>query len=294
MPMTADSQDLKMLSDMPSQSDKARIFHALHAARDGFVVPNPWDVGSARLLSHLGFKALATTSAGHAFSMGRSDNSVSRDLLLLHLAEIATATSLPVSADLENGFGDAPDEVAKTIRLAAEAGVVGGSIEDSRGRPDDPLYAREFAAERIRAAAEAARSLPFPFTLTARAENYFVGRPDLADTIGRLQAYQDAGADVLFAPGLTSQEDIATVVRSVDRPVNVLLGLPGMVLGARELAQLGVRRVSVGGSLARAAFGEFLRAATELRDDGTASYAKAAVSGLELNRLFGLSARSST
>lgn len=283
-----------MLSDMPSQSDKARIFQALHAARDGFVVPNPWDVGSARLLSHLGFKALATTSAGHAFSLGRPDNSVSRDLLLIHLAEIASATSLPVSADLENGFGDAPEEAARTIRLAAEAGVVGGSIEDSRGSPDDPLYAREFAAERIRAAAEAARSLPFPFTLTARAENYFVGRPDLADTIGRLQAYQEAGADVLFAPGLTRQEDIATLVRSVDRPVNVLVGLPGMELGVRELAQLGVRRVSVGGSLARAAFGELLRAATELRDHGTASYAKAAVSGQELNRRFGSLARSPT
>lgn len=164
---------------------------------------------------------------------------------------------------------------------------MGGSIEDSRAGPDDPLYGRELAAERIRAAAEAARSLPFPFTLTARAENYFVGRPDLADTIGRLQAYQDAGADVLFAPGLTSPQDIATVVRSVDRPVNVLVGLPGMSLGVRELAQLGVRRFSVGGSLARAAFGEFLRAATELRDHGTTSYAQAAVSGQELNRWFG-------
>ena len=276
-----------MRSDLPTQSDKAKAFRELHIAGDGFVVPNPWDVGSARLLAQLGFKALATTSAGHAFSLGRPDNSVPRDLLLMHLAEITAATDLPVSADLEYGFGHAPEEVAQTIRLAAEAGVVGGSIEDASGRLDAPLYAREFAAERIRAAAEAARSLPFPFTLTARAENYFVGRPDLADTIGRLQAYQEAGADVLFAPGLTSQEDIATVVRSVDRPVNVLVGLPGMVLGARELAQLGVRRVSVGGSLARAALGEFLRAATELRDHGTASYAKTAVSGTELNRLFG-------
>lgn len=283
-----------MRPDLQTQSDRAQAFRDLHTAGDGFVVPNPWDAGSARLLAQLGFRALASTSAGHAFSLGRPDNSVSRDLLLIHLAEIASATNLPVNADLENGFGDAPEVVAQTIRLAAESGVVGGSIEDSRGSSDDPLYAREFAAERIRAAAEAARSLPFPFTLTARAENYFVGRPDLADTIGRLQAYQEAGADVLFAPGLTRQEDIATVVRSVDRPVNVLLGLPGMVLGARELAQLGVRRVSVGGSLARAAFGEFLRAATELRDKGTASYAKAAVSGAELNRLFGLPVRGST
>lgn len=162
MPMVGALKDLSMLSEMPSQSDKARVFHALHAARDGFVVPNPWDVGSARLLSQLGFKALATTSAGHAFSLGLPDNSVSRDLLLAHLAEITAATNLPVSADLENGFGDAPEEVARTIRLAAEAGVVGGSIEDSSRCPDDPLYAREFAAERIRAAADAARSLPFP------------------------------------------------------------------------------------------------------------------------------------
>ncbi|OYU45130.1 MAG: 2-methylisocitrate lyase [Burkholderiales bacterium PBB4] len=279
---------------MPSQVDKAKLFRALHADRDGFVVPNPWDVGSARLLSQLGFKALATTSAGHAFSLGRPDNTVSRDLLLVHLAEIAGSTSVPVSADLESGFGDTPEAVAETLRLAAKAGVVGGSIEDASGHRDAPLHAREFAAERIRAAAEAARSLPFPFTLTARAENYVVGRPDLADTIGRLQAYQEAGADVLFAPGLTRQEDIAAVVRSVDRPVSVMAGLPGMVLGARELAQLGVRRVSVGGSLARAAYGELLRAAMELRDHGTASYAKAAVSGLELNQMFSPFARQST
>lgn len=269
-------------SALPSQHAKATAFCALHAGRDGFVVPNPWDVGSARL----GFQALATTSAGYAFSRGVPDNFVPRDTLMAHLVEIAAATRLPVTADLENGFGDAPEEVARTLRLAAEAGVVGGSIEDARNGAGDRLYAREFAAERIRAAAEAARSLPFPFTLTARAENYRVGPPDLADTIGRLQAYQEAGADVLFAPGLIRQQDIAAVVRSVDRPVNVMLGDPCMELGAQELAQLGVRRVSVGGSLARAAFGEFLRAANELRDHGSASYARAAVSGAELGRWF--------
>ncbi|MDI1236248.1 MAG: isocitrate lyase/phosphoenolpyruvate mutase family protein [Polaromonas sp.] len=271
---------------MLSQLDKAKVFRALHTAADGFVIPNPWDVGTARVLELLGFQALATTSAGFSFSRGRPDNSMPREPLLAHLSEIAAATSLPVSADLENGFGDAPKYVAQTIRLAAEAGVVGGSIEDTTGRSGDPLYAREFAAERIRAAAEAARSLQFPFTLTARAENYFIGRSDLADTIGRLQAYQEAGADVLYAPGLTSQEDIATVVREVDRPLNVLVGFPGIVLSVNELAGLGVRRISVGGSLARAVFGEFLRAATELRHHGTATYARTAASGGALNELF--------
>lgn len=270
----------------PSQMEKAIAFRALHVEADGFVIPNPWDAGTAKLLDMLGFKALATTSAGFSFSRGSPDNSVPREPLLAHLAQIVAATSLPVSADLENGFGDAPDEVARTIRLAAEAGVVGGAIEDSTGRLREPLYDRAFAAERIRAAAEAARSLPFPFTLTARAENYFIGRPDLADTIARLQAYQEAGADVLYAPGLTRQEDIATVVREVDRPVNVLIGFPGITLGAKELAELGVRRISVGGSLARAALGEFLRAATELRDHGTTSYALSAVSGSEINKMF--------
>lgn len=280
-----------MDSTLLCQLDKAKVFRALHTAADGFVIPNPWDVGTARLLELLGFQALATTSAGFSFSRGKPDNSVPREPLLAHLAEIAAATSLPVSADLENGFGDAPRYVAQTILLAAEAGVVGGSIEDTTGRSDEPLYAREFAAERIRAAAEAARSLRFPFTLTARAENYFIGRPDLADTIGRLQAYQEAGADVLYAPGLTSREDIATVVREVDRPLSVLIGFPGIALSVNELVDLGVRRISVGGSLARAVFGEFLRAATELRHHGTATYARTAVSGGTLNDLFSQAAK---
>ncbi|WP_428424660.1 isocitrate lyase/PEP mutase family protein [Methylibium sp.] len=275
-----------MRSASCSQADKARRFQALHVGADGFIIPNPWDVGSARLLSQLGFEALATTSAGFAFSRGKPDHAVARDALLGHLAELCTATDLPVSADLGNGFGDAPQEVAVSIRLAADAGVVGASIEDTTGRPDDPVHALPFAVERIRAAVAQARALPFPFVVTARADNYFVGRSDLANTIARLQAYQDAGADVLFAPGLTGQGDIATVVRSVDRPVNVLIGVPGLTLGARELAQLGVRRISVGGSLARAAYGELLRAASELRDQGTASYALQAVGGSELNRRF--------
>lgn len=275
-----------MANEHPSQADKGRAFRTLHHQGEGFLIPNPWDAGTAKLLERLGFPALATTSAGFSFSRGQPDNSLPRGPLLEQLAQIAAATALPVSADLENGFGDAPEAVARTIALAAQAGVVGGSIEDSSGRPGDPLYEPALAAERIRAAAEAARALPFPFTLTARAENYFIGRPDLADTIARLQAYQEAGADVLFAPGLTQVEDIATVLREVDRPLNVLIGFAGMALDARELIALGVRRVSVGGSLARAALGEFLRAATELREHGTAGYAQAAVGGQQLNAMF--------
>ncbi|WP_200947159.1 oxaloacetate decarboxylase [Rhizobacter sp. Root404] len=272
---------------MVTQAEKALAFRALHDGREGFVIPNPWDIGSARLLSKLGFKALATTSAGHAFSLGRPDNSITQELALAHIRQLANATELPLSADLENGFGDRPEEAARTIRLAAEAGAVGGSIEDLTRNHESPLYSLSLAAERIRAAAEAARSLPFPFLLTARAENYFVGRPSLKDTIERLQAYQEAGADVLFAPGITSREDIAEVVRSIDRPLNVLMGVSGMTLGARELNRLGVKRFSVGGSLARAALGEFSRAAAELMEHGTVDYAKTAVSGKELNELFG-------
>jgi 2-methylisocitrate lyase-like PEP mutase family enzyme len=271
----------------PVQSAKAVRFQQLHQGNGCFVIPNPWDVGSARLLAGLGFKALATTSAGLALTLGRPDKQVARDALMAHLAALSAATDLPISADLEAGFGDTPNAVAQTIWLAAEAGVVGGSIEDASGDQGAPLYERAHAVERIRAAVEAARSLPFPFMLTARAENHVVGRPDLADTIGRLQAYQEAGADVLYAPGLSRREDIATLLREVDRPVNVLLGVPGLTLDVAALAAMGVRRVSVGGSLARAAYGEFMRAATELRDHGTAVYTQAALSGRDLNRWFG-------
>jgi 2-methylisocitrate lyase-like PEP mutase family enzyme len=242
-------------------------------------------VGSARLLAHLGFEALATTSMGYAFSRGRLDNTIDRDQTITHASEIASATDLPVSADLENGFGDAPELVAETIRLAADAEVVGGSIEDSTGRPHDPIYEIGYATERIRAAVAAARSLPFPFTLTARAENYLHGRPDLHDTIKRLQSYQEAGADVLYAPGLASKEDIAAVVGSVDRPVNVVMGLRGARLTLAELASLGVKRVSVGSSLYRTALGTFLRAAREMRDHGTFAFSAEAVSPKEMNSI---------
>jgi 2-methylisocitrate lyase-like PEP mutase family enzyme len=270
---------------MLTQSDKGRAFHALHHRDHAFIIPNPWDVGTARLLAKLGFEALATTSAGYAFSAGLQDGKVGRDRMLEHVAEIASATELPVSADLENGFGDAPETVAETIRLAAATGLVGGSIEDSTQRPGDPLYARALAAERVRAAAEAAHALPFPFTLTARAENYLVGRPDLKDAIERLQAYQEAGADVLYAPGLASESDIAAVVRSVDRPVNVVMGLQGAQLSQDALSKLGVARISVGSALSRAALGAFLRAAREMRERGTFAFAEEAVSYREISAL---------
>lgn len=203
-----------------------------------------------------------------------------------HIETIARAVNLPVSADLENGFDDSPDGVAETIVLAATAGAVGGSIEDATGRTDDPIYRKEYAAERIRAAAEAARALPFVFTLTARAENYLHGRPDLADTIARLQAYQEAGADVLYAPGLASRDDIAAVVSSVDRPVNVVMGLQGVQLSLDDLSALGVRRVSVGSALCRTALAAFLRAVREMREHGTFTFANDAARPRELNEIF--------
>jgi len=271
---------------MPTQTEKGRLFRALHQRDGAFIIPNPWDVGTARLLAHLGFEALATTSAGCAFSAGQRDGTIGRARTIEHVEAIASATDLPASADLENGYGDLPEVVAETIRLAAATGIVGGSIEDATGRSDQPIYEKDHAAERVRAAAAAARALAFPFTLTARAENYLHGRPDLRDTIARLQAYQDAGADVLYAPGLASKDDIATVVRSVGRPVNVLMGLQGVQLGLDELAAIGVKRVSVGGALCRTALGAFLRAAREMRDHGTFKFARDAVSFRELSEVF--------
>lgn len=269
-----------------SQLRKAQVFRDRHHQGDGFIIPNPWDAGSARLLAQTGFEALATTSAGLAFAQGLPDGAVPRERVLAHLADIAAATDLPVNADLENGYGDAPEAAAEAIRLAAQAGAVGGSIEDTTGHADSPLYSIGAAAERVRAAVEAARALPIPFTLTARAENFFIGREDLADTIARLQAYQEAGADVLFAPGLRTAQDIATVVRSVDRPVNVLAGFGGMALSAQELFALGVRRISVGGGLARAAWGAVLRAAHEMRTQGSFGYLGEAAGGAALNAMF--------
>jgi 2-methylisocitrate lyase-like PEP mutase family enzyme len=271
---------------MPTQSEKAAAFRALHHREGAFIIPNPWDVGTAKLLGHLGFEALATTSMGFAFSAGRRDTTIDREQMIGHISAIAAATDLPVSADLENGYGDASETAAETIRLAAAAGVVGGSIEDATARPKDPIYELRHAADRVRAAVAAGRALPFPFMLTARAENYLHGRPDLKDTITRLQAYQDAGADVLYAPGLTRKEDIAEVVRSVDRPVNVVMGLRGVQLTLAELSQLGVRRISVGSALYRTALGAFLRAAREMRDKGIFTFAAEAASPKEITGIF--------
>jgi 2-methylisocitrate lyase-like PEP mutase family enzyme len=270
---------------MVTQAEKGLAFRALHERDKAFIIPNPWDVGTARLLAHLGFEALATTSAGYAFSVGRRDNTIDRDEMMAHVSAIASATDLPVSADLENGYGDDPDTVAQTIKLAADAGLVGGSIEDSFGG-DGAVYEIGQAAERIRAAAEVVRSLPFRFALTARAENYLVGRNDLKDTIARLQAYQEAGADVLYAPGLKTKDEIAAVVRSVDRPVNVIMGLQGVQMSLAELSALGVKRVSVGSALSRAALGAFLRGAHEMRDHGTFNFAEDAVSYRDISAMF--------
>jgi 2-methylisocitrate lyase-like PEP mutase family enzyme len=271
---------------MQTQAEKGSAFRALHERHGAFIIPNPWDIGTARLLERVGFEALATTSAGYAFSVGQRDNTIGRDKMMAHVADIASATDLPTSADLENGFGDSPETVAETIRLAAAAGLVGGSIEDSTSRPGDPVYEQDLAVDRVRAAAEAARSLHVPFTLTARAENYIIGRADLEDTIMRLQAYQEAGADVLYAPGLTSKDDIAAVVRSVDRPVNVVMGLQGVRLSLAALSEIGVKRVSVGSALSRVALGAFLRAAREMRERGTFAFAEEAVSYREISNLF--------
>src|SRR5690606_4372477 len=265
----SDAQRVKHASVMTTtQAEKGRAFSALHAGEQAFIIPNPWDIGTARLLAHLGFQALATTSAGYAFSMGVPDFHVGRDHMLAYVAQIAGATDLPVSADLENGLADDPVTVADTIRLAAATEIVGGSIEYASTRPDDPIYDLCLAVERVQAAVEAARALPFTFTLTARAENYWNGRSDLADTIRRLQAYQEAGADVLYAPGLTSKGDIAAVVSSVDRPVNILMGSTGINLTLAELSGMGVKRVSVGSALSRAALGAFVRAGKEMREHG--------------------------
>ena len=265
---------------------KADAFHALHHAPEAFIIPNPWDRGTARILAHLGFKALATTSMGYAFSIGQRDNSLTREQTLANAADIAAATDLPVNADLENGFGDTPAAAAETIRLSAATGIAGGSIEDASGRADAPIYDIGLAVERIQAAVAAAQSLPYRFTLTARAENYLWGRPDLNDTIKRLQAFQQAGADVLYAPGLKTREDITAVVSSLDKPVNVVMGLQGVQLGLAELSKIGVKRISVGSSLNRAALGEFVRAAREMRDQGTFTYASQAASPKEMTAIF--------
>ncbi|MEA2398002.1 MAG: hypothetical protein QOK25_1558 [Thermoleophilaceae bacterium] len=262
---------------MSERSDLAQRFLALHEGATPLLLPNPWDQGSAKLLASLGFQALATTSSGHAATLGRLDRSVTRDEALAHAASIVAATELPVSADLENCFADEPEGVAQTVRLAVDTGLAGCSVEDSSGRHDAPIYEAALATERVAAAAEAAHSGPEHLILTARSENYLHGRPDLADTIGRLQAFQDAGADVLYAPGMSSIDEIRELVASVDRPVNVLArpGAPSV----SELAAVGVSRVSVGGAFAFAALGAVVEAARELLDEGTYGFWERASTG---------------
>ena len=271
---------------MKSQQERAERFRALHQREGAFVIPNPWDRGTARLLAHAGFEALATTSAGCAFSLGKPDGAIGRDAAICHAEEMTTATDLPVSGDLENGFGPEPETVAETIRLAANAGLVGGSIEDATFNPAQPIFDFGLAIERVAAAVEAARSLPFPFMLTARAENYLHGRADLKDTIRRLQAYQQAGADVLYAPGLRTREDIEAVVHAVDRPVNVLAGLRGAPFSVAELGEIGVKRISVGSGLNRAAFAVVIAAAQEMRERGTFSFGETAPAGKDFDAIF--------
>jgi 2-methylisocitrate lyase-like PEP mutase family enzyme len=269
---------------MATQKEKAETFKALHAREGAFIIPNPWNIGSARLLAGLGFEALATTSAGFANSLGRSDGQVKLSEVIEHCRDLCAATELPVSADLENCFADAPAQAAETILLGAQAGLVGGSIEDYSGDPSKPIYDFELAVERVHAAAEAARSLDFPFTLTARAENLLHGRHDLDDTIRRLQAYEAAGADVLYAPALTTLDEVRLVTSALSKPVNVLAPmLKGVTV--EQLADAGAKRISVGGALARAAITALLRAGTEMRDQGSFEWALDLASSADVNKL---------
>lgn len=274
---------------MDVQTLRAEAFKALHERPGTFVIPNPWDAGSAKMLASLGFEALATTSAGLAFSLGRPDaeGAISRDQTLENAKSIVDATALPVAADLENGFSDEPAHCAQTILEAARVGLVGGSIEDASGRAQEPIYSFHRAVERVEAAVAAARSLDFPFMLCARAENLLHGRQDLDDTIARLQAFAEAGADVLYAPGLRTAEEIQRVVKAVaPKPVNVLMGLSGVGLTFDDLQALGVKRISVGSSLARAAYGAFFEAATRIRGEGRFDYGEKALPFDQLNQLF--------
>ncbi|HXJ79785.1 MAG TPA: isocitrate lyase/phosphoenolpyruvate mutase family protein [Candidatus Methylomirabilis sp.] len=266
-----------------SQTDKAARFRALHEGPGVFVIPNPWDAGSARVLASLGFQALATSSGASAGILGRRDGAVTRDEALSHARAIVDATELPVSADLEKGFGDAPAAAAETIRLAAAVGLVGGSIEDATGDRARPLYDIAHATERVAAAVQAARALPFPFTLTARAENFLRGNPDLDDTIRRLQAFEKAGADVLFAPGLPDLNAVRTVCAAVSKPFNFMVGIKGKSFTVAELAAAGVRRISLATSLYRAAMSGLLDAAREAKDSGTFGYLDRTLSTPELN-----------
>jgi 2-methylisocitrate lyase-like PEP mutase family enzyme len=265
---------------------KGAEFRALHEQEGAFIIPNPWDVGTARILAALGFQALATTSAGMAFALGLPDGGVTKETALAHCRTIVNATNLPISADLEKGFGDSPQAVAETVLAAAGTGLAGCSIEDYTGDPADPIFPFTLAVERIEAASEALRTIPGDFVLTARCENLLRGRDDLDDTIARLQAYGAAGADVLYAPALRDLEAVRAVVRAVDKPVNVIAGLPGTSFTLDELAEAGVKRISVGSALAKVAFGAFLSGAREMAEQGTFTFARAGAKSAELEDLF--------
>jgi len=271
-----------------NQHEKAERFRALHDGPGAFVIPNPWDVGSARILAGLGFQALATSSAASASAVGRRDGKLTRDEALAHARVIVNATDLPVSADLEKGFGDAPEIVAETIRLAAGVGLVGCTIEDTTGNSDHPLFDFSLAVERIAAAAQSARALPFPFMLTARAHNLLYANPSLDETITRLQAFEKAGADVLFAPGLPDLAAVRAVCSAVSKPFNFMVGIKGKSFSVGELAAAGVRRISLATSLYRAAMTGLLDAAREVKDTGRFGFLERAVTTPELNQLMGI------
>ncbi|HET7766468.1 MAG TPA: isocitrate lyase/phosphoenolpyruvate mutase family protein [Burkholderiales bacterium] len=273
---------------MRTQTEQAHAFRALHERPGIFVMPNPWDAGTAKLFASLGFEALATTSFGFANALGRVDGTlaVSREELVANCRDIAHATDLPVNADLENGYADDPRKAAEIIRIAAEAGVVGGSIEDATGRDDKPIYDFGLAVERVAAAAEVARALPFPFTFTARAENFLHGRRDLDDTVKRLQAFSKAGADVLYAPGLRDLATIRQVVAAVSKPVNIVMSAADPDLTTQQLADAGVKRISIGGTLSRLAFAAVRDAALAMRDQGSYQWVREAMPARDLKAVF--------
>jgi 2-methylisocitrate lyase-like PEP mutase family enzyme len=271
-----------------AQTEKAARFRALHDGPGAFVIPNPWDIGSALMLAGLGFPALATSSAASACAIGLKDGALTREQALAHAREIVSATDLPVSADLERGFGDSPEAVAETVRLAAEAGLVGCTIEDSTGNQARPLYDFSFAVERIAAAAEAARALPFPFTLTARAHNFLYAASSLDETIRRLQAFEKAGADVLFAPGLPDLASVRAVCGSLSKPFNFMVGIKGKSFSVAELAAAGVRRISLATSLYRAAMTALLEVARQVKDRGEFDFLDRCATTPELHEVMGI------
>jgi len=269
-----------------TQEEKGVLFKALHEAAQGFVMPNPWDIGSAVILKKQGYRALGSTSAGFAFSMGQPDGAVSFEQVLDHLSTLSGATDLPVSADMEDFFADTPEQVRRNVILAAARGIVGASIQDSTGNPSAPLLSPSEAQERVYAAVEAKKSLGFDFTLTARAECFTQPNPSLDETIKRLKLYEEAGADVLFAPWIKTEHEVKEILAAVNRPLSVMMGFAGSQLNVNVLLGLGVKRISTGGSLARAAYSALLAASSEIQEEGTFSYAGKSLTGKALNALF--------